>query len=96
MKFLFKIFFISSLITLFSLNIAFSGMAFLWFEVVNIEDEIITVIDEHGDGFRFIHDLEKVNIGDEVIVATDLVYQGGGKWEWVRKRTSIIDIMKNE
>jgi hypothetical protein len=72
-----------------------AGAAFMQFTVVSVTDKIIQVEDEHGDTFTFHADKSpEVEVGQEVIVATDLTYVSGGGWKWNTKRTAIIDIVK--
>ena len=69
-----------------------AGMAFMKFTVTEVNATIITVVDEHGDGFTFYKEgSPEVQIGQEVVVCTDITYVGEDQWEWNRKRTAIID-----
>jgi hypothetical protein len=68
-----------------------AGMSFMMFKVVFVGDEIITVEDEYGSMFSFYKvDTPNVEVGEEVVVCTDIKYLGGDMWKWDRSRTSII------
>jgi len=70
-----------------------AGMAFLRFEVVSVSADTITVRDEHGDVFDFWKEHSPVcTVGQNVIVATDLVYSGDSTWKMDRGRTSLIAV----
>jgi hypothetical protein len=70
-----------------------AGMAFLRFKVINISSDTITVRDEYGSVFDFYkEDSPKCAVGQEVIIATDLVYVGDSTWKMDRGRTSIISV----
>lgn len=75
------------------LNNAEAGMAIMKFTVVSVSDDTITVRDEHGDVFDFFKGADSTNyVGQEVTVATDLVYnEKDATWKWNEDRTAIID-----
>lgn len=85
---------VAVLVTLLSFMVtnADAGMAFMKFTVVEVSEVVIVVEDEHGDRFSFFKDGSPVvQIGQGVIVCTDITYVGEDQWEWNRKRTAIIE-----
>ena len=78
----------------FMVSNADAGMAFMRFTVFEITEETVIVVDEHEDFFTFYKedDFPEMKKGDEVMVCTDLTYNGRDKWEWNRGRTSIIEV----
>ena len=78
----------------FMVSTADAGMAFMRFTVFEITEETVIVVDEHEDFFTFYKedDFPEMKKGDEVMVCTDLTYNGRDKWEWDRGRTSIIEV----
>lgn len=68
-----------------------AGMAFLKFEVFSVTEKTIIVTDEHEDFFTFDREGDNnVKKGDDLVVCTDLVWQGDGTWKWDTDRTAII------
>lgn len=78
------------------LNIAHAADAVLKFHVVKVTKEVITVVDENGDGFTFFNDPTlHAKVGETAWVVSNLTYKGDS-WHWKRSTTKLMETKKED